>query len=453
MLTISSLPNTLLICQGVKYDIIIDMKIKQIWAEEILDSRGNPTISTKVILENNSIGWANVPSGASTGKHEAVELRDNDANRYGGLGVLKAKDNVNNLIAKVIVGKEVDQQKEIDQVMIDLDGNENKSKLGANAILSVSLAVARAGANAENLPLYQYLSRFDPAHQGKFIMPVPQMNIMNGGKHANWATDIQEFMIFPVGANSIQKAVEMGVSVYQNLKIILKQQGYSINVGDEGGFAPLVKNNSEPFQLISQAVEKAGYKLGQDIVLGIDAAASEFYSEKKYNLKKENKNLSNKELIDFYLEMKSRYPIVSFEDIFDQDDWEGFQMITEKIGKSTQIVGDDLYVTNVKRLQRGINEKTTNSILIKLNQIGTLTETIDAILLARQAGMTAIVSHRSGETEDAFMADFVVAMGTGQIKAGAPCRSERVAKYNRLMMIERELREKAEYSKFPFSQT
>jgi len=426
------------------------MKIKQIQAEEILDSRGNPTISTKVILENNMIGWANVPSGASTGKYETVELRDGDVNCYRGLGVSKAINNVNNSISKVLIGKKVDQQKEIDQIIIQLDGTKNKSKLGANAILSVSLAVARAAANVENIPLYQYLSRYNPDHQGKFIMPIPQMNIMNGGKHANWATDIQEFMIFPVGAKSVQKAVEMGVSVYQNLKIILKQQGYSINVGDEGGFAPLVKNNSEPFQLISQAVEKAGYILGQDIVLGIDSAASEFYSNCRYNLKKENKILSNKELMDFYLEMKSHYPIISLEDIFDQDDWEGFQMITKKIGKSTQIVGDDLYVTNVERLQKGINEKTTNSILIKLNQIGTLTETIDAVLLARQARMTAIVSHRSGETEDAFMADFVVAMGTGQIKAGAPCRSERVAKYNRLMTIERELGEKVEYAKFPF---
>jgi len=426
------------------------MKIKQIQAEEILDSRGNPTISTKVILENNMIGWANVPSGASTGKYETVELRDGDVNCYRGLGVLKAINNVNNSISKVLIGKKVDQQKEIDQIIIQLDGTKNKSKLGANAILSVSLAVARAAANVENIPLYQYLSRYNPDHQGKFIMPIPQMNIMNGGKHANWATDIQEFMIFPVGAKSVQKAVEMGVSVYQNLKIILKQQGYSINVGDEGGFAPLVKNNSEPFQLISQAVEKAGYILGQDIILGIDSAASEFYSNGRYNLKKENKILSNKELMDFYLEMKSHYPIISLEDIFDQDDWEGFQMITKKIGKSTQIVGDDLYVTNVERLQKGINEKTTNSILIKLNQIGTLTETIDAVLLARQARMTAIVSHRSGETEDAFMADFVVAMGTGQIKAGAPCRSERVAKYNRLMTIERELGEKVEYAKFPF---
>jgi len=427
------------------------MKIKQIQAEEILDSRGNPTISTKVILENNMIGWANVPSGASTGKYETVELRDGDVNCYRGLGVLKAINNVNNSISKVLIGKKVDQQKEIDQIIIQLDGTKNKSKLGANAILSVSLAVARAAANVENIPLYQYLSRYNPDHQGKFIMPIPQMNIMNGGKHANWATDIQEFMIFPVGAKSVQKAVEMGVSVYQNLKIILKQQGYSINVGDEGGFAPLVKNNSEPFQLISQAVEKAGYILGQDIILGIDSAASEFYSNGRYNLKKENKILSNKELMDFYLEMKSHYPIISLEDIFDQDDWEGFQMITKKIGKSTQIVGDDLYVTNVERLQKGINEKTTNSILIKLNQIGTLTETIDAVLLARQARMTAIVSHRSGETEDAFMADFVVAMGTGQIKAGAPCRSERVAKYNRLMTIERELGEKVEYAKFPFT--
>jgi len=426
------------------------MKIKQIQAEEILDSRGNPTISTKVILENNMIGWANVPSGASTGKYETVELRDGDVNCYRGLGVLKAINNVNNSISKVLIGKKVDQQKEIDQIIIQLDGTKNKSKLGANAILSVSLAVARAAANVENIPLYQYLSRYNPDHQGKFIMPIPQMNIMNGGKHANWATDIQEFMIFPVGAKSVQKAVEMGVSVYQNLKIILKQQGYSINVGDEGGFAPLVKNNSEPFQLISQAVEKAGYILGQDIILGIDSAASEFYSNGRYNLKKENKILSNKELMDFYLEMKSHYPIISLEDIFDQDDWEGFQMITKKIGKSTQNIGDDLYVTNVERLQKGINEKTTNSILIKLNQIGTLTETIDAVLLARQARMTAIVSHRSGETEDAFMADFVVAMGTGQIKAGAPCRSERVAKYNRLMTIERELGEKVEYAKFPF---
>ncbi len=426
------------------------MKIKHIQAEEMLDSRGNPTIASSVVLDDGSIGWAAIPSGASTGKYEAVELRDGDSNRYLGQGVLKAVSNINEKIAKVIIGFEVENQKEIDQKMVELDGTENKSNLGANAILSISLAVARAAAAASRKPLYVYLNRYNPDFSGQYFMPIPQLNIINGGKHANWATDIQEFMIFPVGANSIQTAVEMGATVYQNLRLILKQQGYSISVGDEGGFAPLVKNNTEPFQLISLAVEKAGYKLGKDILLGIDAAASEFYSGDKYNLKKENKILSNRELIDFYLEMKSHYPIISLEDIFDQDDWEGFKEMTKMTNNKIQIIGDDLYVTNIKRLQQGIAETTTNSILIKLNQIGTLTETIEAILMARKNGMTAVISHRSGETEDSFIADLVVAMGTGQIKAGAPCRSERVAKYNRLMSIERELGEKATYAKFPF---
>jgi len=426
------------------------MKIKSIKALQILDSRGNPTLSATVTLENGAIGWAAVPSGASTGSYEAVELRDGDKSVYGGAGVLTAVKNVEEKIAPALIGQDATDQKNIDEIMIKLDGTENKANLGANAILGVSLAVARAAASGLNQPLYQYLSKFNPLFSGVYQMPVPMMNVLNGGKHANWATDIQEYMILPVGAKSITEAVRMCAEIYQNLKKVLKDKGYSISVGDEGGFAPAVSSNEETFDLLTEAVKKSGYELGKDIVFGIDAAATEFFTDGAYHLKKENKIMSSAELIAFYQDLSKRHPIRSFEDILAEDDWDGFKAFTDAFNWEVQVVGDDLYVTNVKRLERGIKEKTTNSILIKLNQIGTLTETVNAVNEARANGMTAVISHRSGETEDAFIADLVVAMGTGQIKTGAPARSERTAKYNRLMAIESELAGKSEYAKFPF---
>jgi len=427
------------------------MKISSIRAQEILDSRGNPTIECITILEDGSEGWAAVPSGASTGKYEAVELRDADPKRYNGQGVLKAVSNVNNVLSKIVVGREAGDQEKLDKKMIEADGTENKSKLGANAILSISMSVARAQAVSEKKPLYQYLSKLNPDHNGSFTMPIPEMNVMNGGKHGNWASDIQEYMLFPIGAKSIVEAVRMNAEIYINLKTILKKKKYSIGVGDEGGFAPQFKSNEEPFQLMSEAILGAGYKLGVDVSFGIDAAATEFFDNGKYILNKEGKTLSGKEFGLFLHELAGKYPIISMEDIFAEDDWATYKLFTANDAGKTQIVGDDLYVTNVKRLKRGIAEKSTNSILIKLNQIGTVTETVDAILLARKNNMSAVVSHRSGETEDPFIADFVVALGTGQIKTGAPCRSERTAKYNRLMRIERELGEKAQqYARFPF---
>jgi enolase len=432
-------------------------KIKSIRAGEILDSRGNPTVEAYVVLEDavpgvrqGSKGWAAVPSGASTGKYEAVELRDGDKSRYNGTGVLKAIENVNTTIANALVGMEATDQKAIDAKMIELDGTENKANLGANAILSVSMAVARAAAESEGKPLYAYLAKYNPDFDGKYTMPIPMMNIMNGGKHGNWASDIQEYMIFPVGAKNVQDAVRMCAEVYQNLKGILKEKKYSVAVGDEGGYAPSFIDNEEPFALATQAIEKSGYRLGEDFGLGIDAAASEFYEDGKYNLRKEGKQMTTQELVDFYQTMVAKYPIISMEDGFSEDDWDGFKMQYDVNGGKVQIVGDDLYVTNVERLKKGIENKTSNSILIKLNQIGSVSETIDAILLARENGMTSVVSHRSGETEDAFIADFVVAMGAGQIKTGAPARSERTAKYNRLMQIERELNGNSEYAKWPF---
>jgi enolase len=426
------------------------MKIKSISALQILDSRGNPTLSATVTLENGAIGWAAVPSGASTGSYEAVELRDGDKAVYGGAGVLQAVKNVEEKIATALIGQDATDQKKIDEIMIALDGTENKAVLGANAILGVSMAVARAAAAGLNQPLYQYLSKFNPNFSGVYQMPVPMMNVLNGGKHANWATDIQEYMVLPVGAKTIAEAVRMCAEIYQTLKKVLKDKGYGISVGDEGGFAPTVSSNEETFDLLSEAVAKAGYKLGTDIVYGIDAAATEFFQDGAYHLNKENKVMSSEELIAFYQDLALRHPIRSFEDILAEDDWTGFKNFTEAFNREVQVVGDDLYVTNVKRLERGITEKTTNSILIKLNQIGTLTETIDAITKAQDSGMTAVISHRSGETEDAFIADLVVAMGTGQIKTGAPARSERTAKYNRLIAIEAELAGKSEYAAFPF---
>lgn len=426
------------------------MKIKSIKALQILDSRGNPTISATVFLENGIKASAAVPSGASTGSYEAVELRDGDKNNYGGASVLRAINNIETIIAPALIGHEVEAQTEIDEIMIKLDGTENKAVLGANSILGVSLAVARAAAASLNQPLYQYLTKFNSSFSGVYQMPIPMMNVLNGGKHANWATDIQEYMILPVGAKSITEAVRMCAEIYQTLKKVLKGKGYSISVGDEGGFAPAVSSNEETFDLLTQAVEQAGYKLGQDIIFGIDAAATEFYTDGVYNLKKENKKMTSAELISFYQDLGQRYPIRSYEDILAEDDWEGFKKFMETFKSEVQVVGDDLYVTNVKRLERGISEKTTNSILIKLNQIGTLTETVKAINESRVNNMTAVISHRSGETEDAFIADLVVAMGTGQIKTGAPARSERTAKYNRLMAIEAELEGRSEYAKFPF---
>ncbi|MDD4290477.1 MAG: phosphopyruvate hydratase [Patescibacteria group bacterium] len=426
------------------------MKIKSISAIEILDSRSNPTIETTVILEDGSCASSAVPSGASTGSYEAVELRDGDKSRYNGSGVLKAVENVEKIIAPKIIGLDAEKQREIDELMISLDGTENKATLGANAILSVSMAIARAQAISEKKPLYEYLSKFNPDFNGTYQMPIPMMNIMNGGKHANWATDIQEYMIFPIGAKNITEAVRMCAEVYANLKKTIKSHGYGVGIGDEGGFAPNVSSNDEPFQLMKEAIETSGYKLGDDIVFCIDAAATEFFKDEKYVLNKEGKTLDSNELSEFYLNIAKNYPIVSYEDIFAEDDWDGFKNFSTVTENKVQLVGDDLYVTNPKRLERGITEKTSNSILIKLNQIGTLTETIDTILLARKNNMTSVVSHRSGETEDSFIADFVVAMGTGQIKTGAPCRSERTCKYNRLMKIEKELEGKSEISKFPF---
>lgn len=426
------------------------MKIKSIKALQILDSRGNPTVAATVILENGVSGWAAVPSGASTGSYEAIELRDGDKTVYGGMGVSLAVRNIEEVIAPALIGQEANNQSEIDEIMIKLDGTENKAKLGANAILGVSLAVARAAAASEGKPLYEYLVKFNPAFSGIYQLPIPMMNVLNGGKHANWATDIQEYMILPVGAKSIAEAVRMCAEIYQALKKVLKEKTYNISVGDEGGFAPAVSTNEEAFDLLTIAVKQAGYKLEEDIVFGIDAAATEFYSDGVYQLKRENKSLSSDELISFYKELASRHPINSFEDVLAEDDWSGFKKFMDSFQNKVQVVGDDLYVTNVERLKKGISEKTTNSILIKLNQIGTLTETIQAINEARANGMTAVISHRSGETEDAFIADLAVAMGTGQIKTGAPARSERTVKYNRLLAIEAELGAKSELAKFPF---
>ncbi|PIY72549.1 phosphopyruvate hydratase [Candidatus Roizmanbacteria bacterium CG_4_10_14_0_8_um_filter_33_9] len=426
------------------------MKIKSIHAQEILDSRGNPTIECVATLEDGSEGWAAVPSGASTGKYEAVELRDNDPKRYGGQGVLKAVGNVNDVLSKVVIGLNAEDQKTLDKKMIEADGTENKHNLGANAILSVSMSAVRAQAVSEKKPLYAYLTKYNPEFNGQYVMPMPMFNVLNGGKHGNWASDIQEYMLFLIGANKTSEAIRMGVEVYHAIKKVLKSKGYSIAVGDEGGFAPQFKNNEEPFEILMESIENAGYKPGIDICLGIDGAASEFFHNGVYHLKKEGKKLSTEELVEYYLMLWKKYPIVSMEDIFDQDDWKGFKLLYEKTGGKIQVMGDDLFVTNIKRLKRGIEEKTCNSILIKLNQIGTISETIEAVLMARRAGMTAIVSHRSAETEDPFIADFVVAMGTGQIKTGAPARSERTAKYNRLMRIERELGDRTTYAFFPF---
>lgn len=417
-------------------------KIIDLMAREILDSRGNPTIEVEVILEN-GLGRASVPSGASTGKYEAHELRDDDSNRYNGKGVLKAVENVNTIIKDVIQNQAFDQ-KNLDDRLIELDGTENKTKLGANAILGVSLAFAHAVANAENLPLYQYFS--DIAQTGKKIqMPVPMMNIINGGTHSGNCTDLQEFMIVPVGAPSFSEALRYGAETFHTLKKILIKRGLNTNVGDEGGFAPALKSNEMAMELMIEAIEKAGYKPGVDIALSIDAAASTMFTNGKCQLKTENRALSATELIDFYSVWCEKYPIISIEDGLAEDDWDGFKLLTEKLGDKIQIVGDDLFVTNIKRLQEGIDQKCGNSILIKLNQIGTVSETIAVVNLALQNNYSAIVSHRSGETEDTTIADLVVGLGTGQIKTGSLCRSERTCKYNQLLRIEEELGDDAIY--------
>jgi enolase len=411
------------------------LEIENVFAREILDSRGNPTVEVEVIAEGGYIGRAAVPSGASTGAFEAVELRDGDKNRYLGKGVLKAVENVNKTIAPEVEGMNVFDQVAIDNLMISLDGTPNKSKLGANAILGVSLAVAKAAAEALGVSLYQYIGGINAK-----TLPVPMMNIINGGKHADNSVNIQEFMIMPVGANSFRNALQMCAEVFHNLKKVLKDKGYSTAVGDEGGFAPNLKTDEEAIQVILEAVEKAGYKAGDDFRIAIDAAATEMYQEDgTYFFWKTGIKKTREEMVDFWAELANKYPIISLEDGVSEEDWEGWKMLTEKLGKKIQLVGDDLFVTNTTRLKKGIDLGVANSILIKVNQIGTLTETLDAIEMANRAGYTAIVSHRSGETEDATIADIAVATNAGQIKTGAPSRSDRVAKYNQLLRIEEEL--------------
>ena len=418
--------------------------IETVKALEVLDSRGNPTVQVEVVTEGGFSGVAMVPSGASTGSFEAVELRDGDTDRYMGKGVLKAVENVNKKIAKEIEGMNVYEQALIDKTMIELDGTENKGKLGANAMLGVSLAVAKAAANSLGMSLYNYIGGVNAKQ-----LPVPMMNIMNGGKHADSSLSIQEFMIMPVGAKTFTECIEMGVSVYHNLKKVLKAKGYSTAVGDEGGFAPNVSGEEEAIQIILEAIEKAGYEPGKDVCLALDLASTEMYDEAKkigkdgYYFWKIDKFLSKEEMVNYIVDLVNKYPIISVEDGLAEEDWESWKALTEKVGDKVQLVGDDLFVTNIKRLQKGIDNKTANSILIKLNQIGTLTETLDAIELAKRNGYTAVVSHRSGETEDTTLADVAVATNAGQIKTGAPCRTDRVAKYNRLLNIEDELGEVA----------
>ena len=420
----------------------MNITIKDVKAREILDSRGNPTVEVEVKLEDGTVGRAGVPSGASTGIHEALELRDGDKKRYNGKGVLQAVDNVNKLIASEICGWNPVGQAALDEKLIMLDGTPNKSRLGANAILGVSLAVARAAALSLRLPLYRYLGGL-----GARVLPVPMFNILNGGVHANWqGTDLQEFMIAPVGAPSLREAVRWGSEVYQALKSVLKNRGYSTGVGDEGGFAPALKKNAEAIELIVEAIEKAGYKPGEEVAIALDAAASSFYEDGFYNLRTEGKKVKAEEMVEIYREWTEKYPVFSIEDGLAEDDWEGWKTLNERLGQKVQLVGDDIFVTNVERIKRGIEERAANSVLIKLNQIGTLTETIQAIDLARRASWTAMISHRSGETVDSFIADFSVAMGTGQLKTGAPCRGERVEKYNQLMRIEEELGSSASYA-------
>ena len=417
--------------------------IAEIRGREILDSRGNPTIEVDVLLERGVIGRAAVPSGASTGEHEAIELRDGDAKRYKGKGVLKAVENVNQIIAPELIGMDAQQQKAIDRAMLELDGTENKGRLGANAILGVSLAVAKAAAYESDLPLYQYLGGV-AAH----MLPAPMMNIINGGAHADNSVDLQEFMIMPLGASSFSEALRWGTEVFHSLKAVLKKQGHNTAVGDEGGFAPNLSSNEEALVVIMQAIEAAGLRPGEDVFIALDAASSEFYDKKKnmYELKSEKRSLTADELIAYYEGLAKKYPIVSIEDGLAEDDWDGWKKITQKLGKTVQLVGDDLFVTNTKRLQAGVEQNVGNSILVKVNQIGTLTETLAAIEMAHRAGYTSVISHRSGETEDTTIADIAVATNSGQIKTGSASRTDRICKYNQLLRIEELLGQSAKYA-------
>lgn len=418
--------------------------IKDVTAREILDSRGNPTVEVEVILDGGIRGRAAVPSGASTGVHEALELRDGDKSRYGGKGVMKAVENANGPIKDALKGMDASEQKEIDMQMIELDGTPNKSKLGANAILGASLAVAKAAANHLDLPLYRYIGGVY-AH----VLPVPMLNILNGGAHTSWqSTDAQEFMVMPLGAGSFAEALRWGSEIYQTLKRVLKEHGYIALVGDEGGYAPALKANSEAVEVILEAIEKAGYKAGEQVAIALDPAASEFYEADsgQYNLRREGVKLSSEKMVDYWKSWVGQYPIVSIEDGLAQDDWDGWKMMTAELGERIQIVGDDLLVTNPERVRRAIQEKAANSLLVKLNQIGTLTETIEAVETCQRAGWRAVTSHRSGETEDTTIADLAVALNMGQIKTGAPARSDRVAKYNQLIRIEHDLGVTSQYA-------
>ncbi|MGM0420188.1 MAG: phosphopyruvate hydratase [Bacillota bacterium] len=415
--------------------------ISDVYAREILDSRGNPTVEVEVYLEGGAMGRAAVPSGASTGAYEAVEIRDNDESRFLGKGVQQAIDNVNNIIGPELIGFDARSQVLIDELMLELDGTDNKSKLGANAILGVSMAVARAASLASDIYLFNYLGGVNAK-----TLPVPMMNILNGGEHADNNVDIQEFMIMPVAASSFKEAVQAGSEIYHTLKKVLKEKGLNTGIGDEGGFAPDLSSNEEAIKVILEAVEAAGYEAGEDILLALDVAATEIYEDGKYHLKGEGLTKTASEMVEYYEGLVEKYPIISIEDGLDEDDWEGWQKLTAALGDKIQLVGDDLYVTNTERLAKGIEEKASNSILIKVNQIGTLTETLDTIEMATKAGFTSVISHRSGETEDVTISDLVVAMNTGQIKTGAPARSERVAKYNQLIRIEEVLGDTAIYA-------
>lgn len=416
--------------------------IELVYAREVLDSRGNPTVEVEVVLESGSVGRAIVPSGASTGAFEAVELRDGDKGRYLGKGVEKAVANVNEIIAPELEGMDAFDQPAIDALMIELDGTHNKGKLGANAILGVSMAVARAAAEELGLPLFQYIGGVNAKQ-----LPVPMMNILNGGEHADNSVDVQEFMILPVGAKSFREGLRMGAEVFHSLKKVLSERGLACGVGDEGGFAPNLGSNREALELIVEAIEKAGYKPGDDVRLGLDVAATEMYDKetKLYDLKHEGKKLTAEQMVDLYEEWVNNFPIVTIEDGLDEEDWDGWKILTDRLGKKVQLVGDDLFVTNTERLERGIEASVANSILIKVNQIGTITETLDAIEMAKRAGYTAVISHRSGETEDTTIADLAVAVNAGQIKTGAPSRTDRVAKYNQLLRIEEMVGEQARY--------
>ena len=422
-------------------------KIKQVVGREIIDSRGNPTVEVDVILDNGVLGRAAVPSGASTGEREALELRDGDKSRYLGKGVLKAVDNVNKIIAPALVGMDVLDQRNIDAKMLALDRTDFKSKLGANAILGVSLAAARAGANFKNIPVYEYVRQAFNISYTDYVLPVPLMNIINGGAHADNNVDLQEFMIAPVGAKSFREALRMGAEVFHNLKKVLSKKGYATSVGDEGGFAPNLKSNEEALEVIAEAIKAAGYEIGKDVLLALDVAASELYEDGKYTLEGEKTDnvKTSDQMADFYKNLLTKYPIISIEDGLSEKDWDGWKVLTDELGKKLQLVGDDIFVTNTKIFSEGIKKGIGNSILVKVNQIGSLTETVAAVLMAYNAGYTAVMSHRSGETEDTFIADLAVALNTGQIKTGSASRTDRICKYNQLLRIEEQLGSKAKY--------